>query len=254
MDTNPTAIKPRELRIDLVLEPADTQATVLAVEVQLAPDENKRWSWPAYVANKRHQLRRNVQLVILTLEPFTARWAKQPIILDDTGFQLKPLVIGPKQIPLVLDAVMVAQHPELFVLSAMAHGKGPKAQAISSAAQNLPTGLDDAATEFYIELVLSHLSAAARRALEVWMNPGWEPQTPFVQELRRRRLEAQHAHEAGIKEGLSDALIRVLTARGLPVSEAVLRQIHDCTDTARLNRWLTRAVTATSAEDVVATE
>jgi hypothetical protein len=46
-------------------------------------------------------------------------------------------------------------------------------------------------------------------------------------------------------------VLTVLDARGVPVSPAVRGQILACTDLARLESWLRRAVTASTAEDVV---
>jgi len=45
-------------------------------------------------------------------------------------------------------------------------------------------------------------------------------------------------------------VLTVLDARGVPVPEAVREQILACTDLARLDTWLRRATTATTAEDV----
>jgi hypothetical protein len=46
-------------------------------------------------------------------------------------------------------------------------------------------------------------------------------------------------------------VLTVLDARGVPVSPAVRGQILACTDLARLESWLRRAVTASTAEGVV---
>jgi hypothetical protein len=45
--------------------------------------------------------------------------------------------------------------------------------------------------------------------------------------------------------------LTVLDTRGVPVSPAVREQILACTDLARLKSWIRRAVTASTAEDVV---
>jgi len=65
-----------------------------------------------------------------------------------------------------------------------------------------------------------------------------------------RRYVAQGRAE-GEAAGLARALLAVLTARGLDVSEDVRTRIAACADLGRLDAWLARAVTAASAAEVV---
>lgn len=51
-------------------------------------------------------------------------------------------------------------------------------------------------------------------------------------------------------KGKAEALLTVLRARGLTVSGTVERQVRDCTDLGRLDRWLERAVVVRFAEDL----
>jgi hypothetical protein len=70
-------------------------------------------------------------------------------------------------------------------------------------------------------------------------------------ELQRREDAARSEGEAkGKAEGKAEAILDVLTARGIPVSEAQRQEILRCNDLARLNRWLRRATLAFSADDV----
>jgi hypothetical protein len=66
-----------------------------------------------------------VALLVLTLSRGTARWARQPIDIGHPGFELRPLVIGPDEVPTILNPDKAQADPELAVLSAMAHGRGP---------------------------------------------------------------------------------------------------------------------------------
>lgn len=86
------------------------------------------------------------------------------------------------------------------------------------------------------------------------MLKGYEYQSDFAkryfsqgpQEGRAERLQEGRA------EGLHDALLRVLAARGVPVDGALAARIRACHDIATLERWLERALTVTSAEDLFA--
>ena len=57
----------------------------------------------------------------------------------------------------------------------------------------------------------------------------------------------------GIAKGKADAVLAVLTARGLLVSDEARARIEACTDVATLDRWIARAATVSSTEEVFAT-
>jgi hypothetical protein len=46
------------------------------------------------------------------------------------------------------------------------------------------------------------------------------------------------------------ALLTMLCARRLPVDDEARARIEGCGDTARMNRWIERAATATSVDEV----
>ena len=46
--------------------------------------------------------------------------------------------------------------------------------------------------------------------------------------------------------------VKVLEARGIAISEAQRQEILDCRDLAQLDRWLARAVLASSVEEITA--
>jgi len=51
--------------------------------------------------------------------------------------------------------------------------------------------------------------------------------------------------------GKAKSLLAVMAARGLFVNDLVRAQILQCEDLTQLDRWITRAVTATSVSDVM---
>ena len=53
-------------------------------------------------------------------------------------------------------------------------------------------------------------------------------------------------------KGKVGAILAVLAARGIPVSTEVRTSIEACTDVATLDRWIARAATVASAEEIVA--
>jgi predicted transposase YdaD len=61
----------------------------------------------------------------------------------------------------------------------------------------------------------------------------------------------EEGREEGRLEAKARAVLRVLGARGIPVSAAQEETIVRCTDEDRLDRWHLVAITASSAEDVL---
>jgi PD-(D/E)XK nuclease family transposase len=56
---------------------------------------------------------------------------------------------------------------------------------------------------------------------------------------------------AGVVKGKVEAVLAILTTRGVSVSHEVRARIEDCKDAATLDRWIVRAVTGASAEEIL---
>ncbi|HEY1691482.1 MAG TPA: hypothetical protein VGG39_04950 [Polyangiaceae bacterium] len=74
------------------------------------------------------------------------------------------------------------------------------------------------------------------------MSGKYEYQSPFAKRFVAEGQAAGRAH----------AILHVLEVRGVGVSPDIRDRILSCTDAGLLDTWLTRAVTASSALDVVA--
>jgi hypothetical protein len=59
------------------------------------------------------------------------------------------------------------------------------------------------------------------------------------------------AFARGLVEGLAHAVLTLLGARGIPVSAEARAHIEATRDRATLDRWLVRAATAVSVEEVL---
>lgn len=57
--------------------------------------------------------------------------------------------------------------------------------------------------------------------------------------------------EEGRLQARAEAVLRILTARGVHADEATLQRILSCTDGATLDRWFDRALNATALSDVL---
>jgi hypothetical protein len=254
-DANLTDLIPTEFRADLVLllegEAEDVPRGALLVEVQLGPDPDKRWSWPAYVTGLRARLRCDVVLVVVAGEAAIATWAAKPIETGHPGFALAPLVLGPSAVPLVRDEQEAARRPELAVLSVLIHGREPEALDVAKAALAATRTLDADRAALYIDLVLAFVDDAARGVLEDLMASGnYQYQSDFA---KRYVAQGEAQGEArGRAAGLREAIVHVLSARSLELSEVGRARLDVCTDVATLTAWLERAATARSEAEVFA--
>jgi hypothetical protein len=130
-----TELSPAALTPDLALligGPAPTHG--LVVEVQGRRDPAKPWVWPAYVAMMRRRHKVPVDLLVITPRGSVARWAARPLHLTWAGTTLRPRVIGPAQLPVLLRPEEAAQDIELAMLAAVAHVSHPQRLQIARAA------------------------------------------------------------------------------------------------------------------------
>jgi hypothetical protein len=246
-DANLTDLVPTEFRADLVLllegEADGVPLGALVVEVQLRPDPDKRWSWPGYVTGLRARLRCDVTLAVVAGDAAVAAWAAKPIETGHPGFTLAPLVLGPGTVPVIRDEQEAVRSPELAVLSVLIHGHEPEALDVAKAALAAARTLDDERAALYIDLVLAFVDDVARGVLEDLMASGtYQYQSDFA-----KRYVAE-----GRTAGLREAIVHVLSARSLELSELGRAHLEACTDIATLTAWLERAATARSEAEVFA--
>ena len=247
-DTALTDARPLERRVDLGVVPE--RGPVYLLEVQLRADSEKLWTWPSYVALTRDRLRREIVLVVLTLSPTVAAWARQPISLGPTGSVLVPLVISPAEIAPLTDATEALAHPERLVLSALAHGRGPAAIDIAEAAARVVGRLDADRAGFYTDLILSALSANARAVLEVALRQGYEYQSEFARRYFFEGL-AEGAANGALCFG-QELLLLSLSQRGFTVDEALQQRIAAESTPDLLRSWMRRAMSARTLDEVFA--
>lgn len=161
-------LRPAEYRADLVLFLMRESRKALGVilEVQLRRDENKSYSWPAYIANLRARHRCPVCLLVITMENSVARWADKPIELGP-GTCCTPLVLGPSNTPVVMGLDEANRNVELAVLSAVEHENDTDAQLathIESVALVAIAGVDAERLEMYSDLIFEVLGSAMRKS------------------------------------------------------------------------------------------
>ena len=243
-------LKPAEYRADQVLFLVRGTHKVLGVilEVQLGRDEDKPYTWPAYIANLRARHRCPVCLLVITIEDAVARWAGRSIELGP-GTRCNPWVVGPSNTPAVTDLKDAKENVELAVLSAIEHGQSediPLAARIASTAIVASAAIDAERSRLYLDLILISLSEYAPKAFEATMNSlGYEYQSDFA-----RRYVAQGKAE-GKAEGRVEIVYRLLELRFGPLNEAVRARIR-CAQETQIDALAERLLTAQTLGEALA--
>jgi hypothetical protein len=241
-----TQIQPAEYRADavVVLRDGKSPVRVIIVEVQLATDSRKRLSWPVYVTVSRAFHDCPATLLVIAPDPVVAGWCAEPVETGTPGFVLRPPVLRYTAVPVVTDLAEASRSPELAVLSAMAHGDSEQAATIGATVLQAIRILDDDRTRLYYDLVYNSINDAARSALETMMK-GYEYQSDFA-----KKYVAQGRAE-GRTEATAHNLLTVLRTRGIAVPDAARERILAQKDPERLERWLEKAVVASSVTAIL---
>jgi hypothetical protein len=246
--TDMSAVVPVQYLADMVVLISDTATSkpVLAViiEPQLRDSETKRYNWPVYVTTARSLAKCPAAvLVVLCPDPAEAAKCRRLIRTGHPGFDLAPIVIDSGGPP----GRDGAGGPYLTVFAAsmggIDMGSEPGARRVLDAIAS--TEVSDSDRLRMTAIILRLASDAARQILEAMMTTS-EYEKTFIERI----------HDEGIAEGeargKAEAVLKLLDARGLSLSQEQRQQVTSCTDTAQLDLWFERAITVTTVAEVFA--
>ncbi|WP_234432573.1 MULTISPECIES: hypothetical protein [unclassified Streptomyces] len=226
---------------------------LLVVESQGKADERKRGSWPYYLSYLYEKYRCEPVLIVITQSSATARWASRPIrfgFRDWHSLTVRPLVLGPDNVPVITDERQAEQDVPLAVLSAMTHGRGPRAAAILESLAAALRTIDRDSAAVFVQFVDSCLADPQAKQM-------WRDLMTAIQYFWRHPL-AEQVREEGREEGRvedrQEMTLRILQWRGIPVTDTVRERVQACTDLAQLEAWAQRAVHAADARELFAGE
>ncbi|HWN68263.1 MAG TPA: hypothetical protein VNM90_11545 [Haliangium sp.] len=260
-----TSLSPPSYHADLAFRVEDAAGKLQELvigEVQLGRDRRKHISWPVYLTAARAEVGLDcpVTLVVVALTPEVARWCKQPIALDQHGSVVQPVVLGPEDIPRIVDIEAARAQPALAVLSAVVHARSEDAPQIATAALIACRTLDSEYAYQYADMVEARLDDVARRALEELMEiQGYRPLLPRNRKafdagekkgLEKGRKEGQ---KEGLEQGrhaLTSLLIRLLEQRFGPLPAYAARAIA-AANVETLTEWGARVLDAASLQDIL---
>ncbi|HEX2678249.1 MAG TPA: DUF4351 domain-containing protein [Polyangiales bacterium] len=242
-----TEVQPAEYRADLVVKLDDGKPVQgIVVEVQLARDDEKQYSWPVYAVGLRARMRCPVCLLVVTQDDLVAAWARRPIDLGG-GNVFQPIAIGPAGVPEIVDESRAKAEPELAILSVLAHGRDAdveKAVTIARVAVDAARGLDPDRARMYVDQVLSALGREAKERLKAMDPAKYEYQSEeFKGAVAKGKAE-------GATEGRAAILLKLLTLKFGPLAPEVIERVRNASaDT--LDLWAERILSASALHEVL---
>ncbi|MZE76196.1 hypothetical protein [Streptomyces xinghaiensis] len=251
LPTDLTEIKPLERRLDTLLrvDTAHGDSYLLAVEAQGRKDPDKHGSWAYYLSHLYAKYRLPPVLLVVCQEESTARWAAAPLHIGPPQWRtltIRPLVLGPHNVPLITDPSTAARDIPLATFAAITHGKHPCAATMLKALATALKTLDAETATIFREL--TELGLGKSPGAQIWRDL-------MAIDLSFFRSEtSQKLREEGRAEGRAEDILMILETRGLPVSGEARERITGCADPDVLRHWLSRAVTAGRTEEIFAEE
>jgi hypothetical protein len=215
----------------------------IVVESQLRKDEEKQFDWPAYLSTFRHQHACDADLLVLCPNETTAHTLATPIQLGLSGSVVYPVAVSPKDLSPVTDLDEARRCPELAVYTAPAHVDGPQGPAVIHAFAEALEVINRADGKLYHDYARSLFSDAAKKLLGEFMKVHeheYQWQSDFA---------IEHIAEGEVEEA-SKAVLIILRARKICVSDQARQRINDCGDLDQLERWLERAATVNTVEEL----
>ncbi|GAA2431448.1 hypothetical protein [Streptomyces glaucus] len=255
LPTDLTEARPLERRVDtlLRLETEDDEPLILAVEAQSGKDPDKPASWAYYASYLLTKYRLQPMLLVVCQDRATAEWAARPVRFGPPQWPLlvlRPLVAGPHNMPVITDPAEVRKDPALATLSAITHATHPDIGRILKAMTTVLRDMPHAIADPIVELIAQGMGK--HPAAELWRNLV-AVDLSFYKSYISQEIRAEGRAEGETRRAAEDVLA-VLDARGIHVPEEARARVTGCADPEALRRWLRRAVTATTADEIFTDE
>ncbi len=237
--------QPREIAVDLLILASEDQRKrlVATVEAQLRVDPITRFRMLEYVAAARRD-HRCVGLQIM--------FSPDPEVIEKTRAAFEeephfcPILLGPANIPKLVDMEAARARPVLATLSAIVHAHAPEGPAIIEALVHSWHARDDRAWHADARILWSCIPEDIMNTLNIPMALDRfqsdevlddDDDTTEPSKWERGTGLWQRAMREGREEGLRRALVLVSTGRGRELDAAELHAI-DSADRAQLEAWL----------------
>jgi hypothetical protein len=257
LPTDLTEIQPLERRVDTLLQfdTASGASYLLAVESQGRKDPDKPATWAYYIAHLYAKYHLPPVLLVTTQDRATAAWASAPITVGIAAWPtltVRPLVLGPHNVPVITDSVTAAEDVPLATLSVITHGKDPNAAAILKALATALKTIDEDTAQIFAEL--TELGLGTVPAAHLWRDLMSVDLNFFRSETSQRIRDKgrEEGQEEGQVKARAEDILRILDRRGVELTDGERDRIVRCTDLAELGLWFDRVLDVDNADDLFA--
>ncbi|MFJ4656521.1 hypothetical protein ACIP5Y_35090 [Nocardia sp. NPDC088792] len=241
-----TEIDPIERRVDTLLRlDTDEGPFLLLVEAQGKEDPKKPAAWAYYLSHVHAKYKLPPILLVVCQGAATAEWATGPLRIGPrqwASLVLRPLVLGPHNVPAVTDLCTAVDDIPLATLSAITHANDSDIGAILKTLATALQSIDEDDALIFAEL--TELGLGKGPAAKTWRQL-MTVDLSFFRSETSQRLRAE-----GKAQGLAGAILKSLNARGIDVRPETQERIIGCTDPEVLDTWLDRSFTVDSADDL----
>lgn len=244
LPTDLTEPSPLERRVDTLLrfDTAGPEGSfLLAVEAQSRRSDAKPASWAYYASYLYTKYGLPPVLLVICHDRATAAWAARHVDIGPPQWPtltLRPLVLGPQNVPVVLDPDVARADIPLAALSAITHSDHPDIGAILKALAGALKSLGEDDASIFIELTEQGLGTAP--AATTWREL-MAVDLSFFRSETAQKLRA---------EGLAAAVVVVLERRGIALSDTDRARITSCRDRDTLTAWVRRACSVTTTGEL----
>ncbi len=230
----------------IVAGPARDPVRAVIVEAQKRTLHDKPPQWARYAAQLWIFLRCPVDVLVICPDAKSAFSYAHPVPTTLPGYTHLPIILPPGAVPTITSPDEAAASPAMAALSVAYHGADPAVcRAFAEGLRQLP---HDHAVKYH-EHAFNMAPLAVQRILEQLMTSDyWPVYSPIAKEhFGRGKKEGK---KEGKREGEAEAILLVLEARGLDVTDADRERITACADLRQLKKWLRRAATAEKTSDL----
>ncbi|MFE0059879.1 hypothetical protein, partial [Streptomyces sp. NPDC059003] len=193
LPTDLTEPSPLERRVDTLLQ-FDTEregSYLVAVESQGRRDHDKPANWAYYTSYLHAKYKLPTVLLVTCQDKSTAVWASGPFTVGPALWPMltmRPLVLGPHNVPPITDVRAAAADIPLATFSAITHGKDANADAILRTLAAALKTIDQEDAEIFAELTEEGLANSP--ALGTWREL-MAVDTAFFRSERAMKLRAE---------------------------------------------------------------
>ncbi|QSB04993.1 hypothetical protein [Natronoglycomyces albus] len=255
-----TTTYPPELNCDgagVLYDDEGRAVAALIVEMQMSHDPDKQYTWFAYLANLWRRVKCPTHLIVICPGRGTAKRAREAVTIGHHGMCFAPTVLGPDNIPEVIEPVTGPDSLLLTFLSALVH---PDSAAREEIGKNLNDEFGelsvDQAVE-YAKCALATFKEPMRMVMEGLMKTEkYDYHRALLGDsadtyLARGKAEGiAEGKVEGKVEGKAELIFVLIASRGITVTEEQRQRVSQCRDSELLDSWAVKAMNATEAADI----